>query len=205
MTARSPTMVTLHDTVFECRWWNDGWIVKTRHWTVVGLHDTGPRSIFHCVSIQARISTTVYSTVSIFHGVRVVPCLYSTKPTLHNVFRPSAYVTLCLYLCALYFCICTCSAQLSMFHTERHSRNTLIVIIITTIIIIIIIIIIHYCYHNTVSIFQCLHMLHCIYHHYYNYYNYYYYYYTVSILHSICVHIPWRVGLDGFHRVFIPS
>ena len=27
---RSPTMVTLHDTRFvECRWWNDGWIVKT--------------------------------------------------------------------------------------------------------------------------------------------------------------------------------
>ena len=40
MTARSPTMVTLHDTRFvECRWWNDGWTVKT----VVGLHDTGPR------------------------------------------------------------------------------------------------------------------------------------------------------------------
>ena len=28
--ARSPTMVTLHDTRFvECRWWNDGWTVKT--------------------------------------------------------------------------------------------------------------------------------------------------------------------------------
>ena len=30
MTARLPTMVTLHDTRFvECRWWNDGWTVKT--------------------------------------------------------------------------------------------------------------------------------------------------------------------------------
>ena len=30
MTARSPTMITLHDTGFvECRWWNDGWTVKT--------------------------------------------------------------------------------------------------------------------------------------------------------------------------------
>ena len=29
VTARSPTMVTLHDTGFaECRWWNDGWTVK---------------------------------------------------------------------------------------------------------------------------------------------------------------------------------
>ena len=30
VTARSPTMVTLHDTGFvECRWWNGGWTVKT--------------------------------------------------------------------------------------------------------------------------------------------------------------------------------
>ena len=30
--------------------------------------------------------------------------------------------------CVLYFCICICSAQLSMFHVERRSRNTLIII-----------------------------------------------------------------------------
>ena len=30
----------------------------------------------------------------------------------------------------LYFCICTCSAQLNMFHMGRHSRNMLIAIII---------------------------------------------------------------------------
>ena len=30
ISARSPTMVTLHDTRFvECRWWNGGWTVKT--------------------------------------------------------------------------------------------------------------------------------------------------------------------------------
>ena len=29
-----------------------------------------------------------------------------------------------LYACVLYICICTCSAQLSMFHTERRCRNT---------------------------------------------------------------------------------
>ena len=34
-----------------------------------------------------------------------------------------------LYAHVLYFCIWTCSAQLSMFHMERHSRNTLIIII----------------------------------------------------------------------------
>ena len=35
-----------------------------------------------------------------------------------------------LYACVLYFCIWICSAQLSMFHMERRSRNTLIIIII---------------------------------------------------------------------------
>ena len=35
-----------------------------------------------------------------------------------------------LYACVLYFRICNCSAQLSMFHMERRSRNTLIIIII---------------------------------------------------------------------------
>ena len=37
-----------------------------------------------------------------------------------------------LYACVLYFCICTCSAQLSMFHMERCLRNMIIVIIIIT-------------------------------------------------------------------------
>ena len=31
----------------------------------------------------------------------------------------------------LYFGICTHSVQLSMFHVERHSRNTIIIIIIS--------------------------------------------------------------------------
>ena len=31
-----------------------------------------------------------------------------------------------LYVCVLYFCICTCSAQLSMFPLERCSRNMLL-------------------------------------------------------------------------------
>ena len=35
-----------------------------------------------------------------------------------------------LYACVLHFCICTCSAQLSMFHMERRSRNTFIIIIV---------------------------------------------------------------------------
>ena len=40
-----------------------------------------------------------------------------------------------LYASVLYFCICICAAQLSMFHMERHTRNMLIIIIIITIII----------------------------------------------------------------------
>ena len=35
-----------------------------------------------------------------------------------------------LHACVVYFCICPCSAQLSMFHMERRSRNMLIIIII---------------------------------------------------------------------------
>ena len=41
-----------------------------------------------------------------------------------------------LYACVFYFCICTCSAQLSMFHMEKRSTNTLIINIIISIIII---------------------------------------------------------------------
>ena len=35
-----------------------------------------------------------------------------------------------LHACVSYFCTCTCSAQLSMFHTERWSRNTITIIIV---------------------------------------------------------------------------
>ena len=35
-----------------------------------------------------------------------------------------------LYACVLYFCICTCLAQLNMFHMERCSRNMSIIIIV---------------------------------------------------------------------------
>ena len=33
----------------------------------------------------------------------------------------------CLYAYVLYFCCCPWSAQVSMFHTERHSRNTILI------------------------------------------------------------------------------
>ena len=44
-----------------------------------------------------------------------------------NVWTPP--VLSVLYACVLYFCICPCSARLSMFHMERRSTNTLITII----------------------------------------------------------------------------
>ena len=47
-----------------------------------------------------------------------------------------------LYAYVSYFCICTRSAQLSMFHMERHSRNTLILLLLLLLLLIIIIIII---------------------------------------------------------------
>ena len=40
----------------------------------------------------------------------------------------------CLICMRFIFCMCTCSAQLSMFHMERLSRNMLIIIIIIIII-----------------------------------------------------------------------
>ena len=44
------------------------------------------------------------------------------------IWTPTVLSVLCA--CVLYFCICISSAQLSMFHMERRSRNTLIIIFI---------------------------------------------------------------------------
>ena len=47
-----------------------------------------------------------------------------------------------LYACVLYFCILHLLSAMSMFHMERHSRNTLIIIIIILIIIVIIVVVV---------------------------------------------------------------
>ena len=44
------------------------------------------------------------------------------------MWAPAVFSVLCA--CVLYFGICTCSAQLSMFHMGRRSRNMIIIIII---------------------------------------------------------------------------
>ena len=43
------------------------------------------------------------------------------------------------YACVLYFCICPCSTQLSVFHIKRHSRNMLIVIIIIVVVVVVVV------------------------------------------------------------------
>ena len=46
-----------------------------------------------------------------------------------NVILWTPAVLSVLNACLLYVCICTCSVQMSMFHMEKRSRNTLITII----------------------------------------------------------------------------
>ena len=69
---------------------------------------------------------------AVFMGIFCVNCLVGCFSMI--VWAPA--LSSALYGCVLYFCICTWSAQLSMFHMERRSRNTLIVIIIIIIIVI---------------------------------------------------------------------
>ena len=47
-----------------------------------------------------------------------------------------------LYAFGFYICICTCSAQLTMFLMERCSRNTLIIIIFIIIIIVVVVVVV---------------------------------------------------------------
>ena len=62
-----------------------------------------------------------------------------------------------LYANVLYFCICTCSAQLSMFHMERRSRNMLITVNLLLLLLLLLFFLLllkgalknaHYYYHN---------------------------------------------------------
>ena len=83
------------------------------------------------------ISYVYIVTIFAFHGY--IPFsffLYSSLLPSWMFEHDCLGTCLKLHTCVLYFCICTCSAQLSVFHTKRRSRNTLIII--TTIIIIII-------------------------------------------------------------------
>ena len=48
-----------------------------------------------------------------------------------------------LYACILYFCICTCSAQLSMFDMGKRSRNPIITIIIIVVVVVLILLLLY--------------------------------------------------------------
>ena len=75
----------------------------------------GPRCILHIVHRGCGILDAV-----------VDDSIYRHR---HRVPRQHLNGKVVSYFCVLYFCICTCSAQLSMFHTERCSRNMLTIII----------------------------------------------------------------------------
>ena len=75
--------------------------------------------------------------VCVFYGFLFVYLFFNCSVGCLSIFVWTPAVLSVLYACVLYFCICTCSAQVSMFHMERGSRNTLIIIIIIIIIIVI--------------------------------------------------------------------
>ena len=64
VTARSLTMVTLHDTRFvECRWWNDGWIVKTVvTWRSSASMIPAPGTLWSTVVLPQQQATHTFRT-----------------------------------------------------------------------------------------------------------------------------------------------
>ena len=70
----------------------------------------------------------IYVYVDMVFGFYVALVFHRLVGCLSMVVWTPAILSV-LYACVLYFCNCTCSAQLSMFHMERRSRNMLIIII----------------------------------------------------------------------------
>ena len=121
----------------ECRWM-DGWMdVTLSLWMCVYVC-----LFFVCVLLRHNSSvvcmvgiTYVYiDTVFGFYGYILLFFLSFLNTHLYSLVGCLSMIGHMLlgvlYACVLYFSICTCSAQLSMFHMERRSRNTLIIIII---------------------------------------------------------------------------
>ena len=75
-----------------------------------------------CLSVISLCSSVIFvyiDAVYWFYGCSFFLCL---NWMFQHDWTPTA--------CVFYFCICTCSAQLNMFHTGKRSRNTLIITII---------------------------------------------------------------------------
>ena len=64
---RSPTMVTLHDNRFvECRWWNDGWTVKT-----VVTRPPWYRPLVSVYGEEVRLQVCSAASVSVWRHVQL--------------------------------------------------------------------------------------------------------------------------------------
>ena len=85
--------------------------------------------LYVCVSSLVCMVGDVYVHVDMVFGFYVF-CLFIFL--FSWMFQHDCSDTCCFesYMHVLYFWICTSSAQLSIFHMERRSRNTLIIIII---------------------------------------------------------------------------
>ena len=89
-----------------------------------------------CVCVCVCLSSSVCMVGVIFVYVDTVYGFYGYSflclDRCFSVIIWTPTVLSVLHACVLYFCNCiwTCSAQLSMFHMERRSRNTLNIIII---------------------------------------------------------------------------
>ena len=106
---------------------------KTKKNAHLSVHSWMESKVCVCVCVCEIISLVgvifVYvDTVFGFYGYSFL-CLVGCFSMI--IWTPAALSV--LYACVLYFCICTCSAQLIMFHMERRSKNRLIIIIIKVI------------------------------------------------------------------------
>ena len=99
--------------------------------------------MYVCMCVYVYVYVYVYVCVCVcvlirylsFTGTFFFNCLVGCLSMI--VWTPAVLGVLCA--CVLYFCISTCSTQLSMFDIEKRSRNTLIINIIIIIYILIII------------------------------------------------------------------
>ena len=87
---------------------------------------TESASVIICFSMivwTPAVLSVSYACVSVRANVIICFSMIFGTPAVLSV----------LYACVSYFCTCTCSAQLSVFHMVRRSRNTLIITIIISV------------------------------------------------------------------------
>ena len=112
--------------------WVSGWIWVKTH--LFHIHLCWSASVCFCMyhSGGVCVCECVCECVCVSECVCVCVCVCASW-----MFQSDYLDTCCFECLILYFWICTCSVQLSMFHMERCSRNTLIIIIVIIIVIII--------------------------------------------------------------------